>query len=155
MYIYSGGHFTFSNNNVKQMLCYIIRRWKQYWRQHYAVWYIRVTKSALWWQVQVPYPCLCIGRFNCVWYGVRIAREMSGLGSKNSQGRKYMNGRTVCCTGNVVRISIRFECFLCIMLTHLPLDKIADISQTTPNTFSWINKFNFWQKNHSSCFLRV
>ena len=37
-----------------------------------------------------------------------------------------------------------------------PLDKMTTISQTiSSNAFSWMNKFEFWWKNHWSLFLRV
>ena len=41
-------------------------------------------------------------------------------------------------------------------LTHLPLDKMPAISQTTfSNAFSWMKNFVFWLKFHRSLFLRV
>ena len=42
------------------------------------------------------------------------------------------------------------------ILTHLPLDQMDDISQTTfSHAFSWMKKFDFWLKYHWSLFLRV
>ena len=44
----------------------------------------------------------------------------------------------------------------CRILTHLPLDKMAAISQTIfLNAFSWMNSFVFQVKFHWSLFLRV
>ena len=41
-------------------------------------------------------------------------------------------------------------------LTHLPLDKMAAISQTIfSDAFSWMKSFLFWLKFHWSLFLRV
>ena len=41
-------------------------------------------------------------------------------------------------------------------LTHLPMDKMAAISQRTfLNTFPWMKSFVFWLKFHWSLFLRV
>ena len=46
--------------------------------------------------------------------------------------------------------------FSTLTLTHLPLDKMAAILQTTvSNTFSWMKKFDFWLKFHLSLFLWV
>ena len=43
-----------------------------------------------------------------------------------------------------------------VLLTHLPLNKMAAISQTTfSNAFSWIKSFVFWFKFHWSLFLMV
>ena len=43
-----------------------------------------------------------------------------------------------------------------LVLTHLPLDKMAAISQTTfSNAFSWMKSFVFWFKFRRSLFLRV
>ena len=39
--------------------------------------------------------------------------------------------------------------------SHLPLDKIAAISQTFLSTFSWMKKFEFWLKFHWNLFLKV
>ena len=45
---------------------------------------------------------------------------------------------------------------LVIELTHLPLDKMAAISQTIfSKAFSWMKSFVFWFKFHWSLFLRV
>ena len=42
------------------------------------------------------------------------------------------------------------------LLTHLPLDKMTTISQTTFwNAFSWMKRFVFWYEFHWSLFLRV
>ena len=42
------------------------------------------------------------------------------------------------------------------ILTHLPLDKMVAISQTTfSNAFSWMKSFVFWFEFHWSLFLRV
>ena len=42
------------------------------------------------------------------------------------------------------------------LLTHLPLDKMAAISQTIfSDAFSWMKSFVFWLKFHWSVFLRV
>ena len=42
------------------------------------------------------------------------------------------------------------------ILTNLPMDKMAAISQTTfPDAFSWMNGFVFWMKFHWSLFLRL
>ena len=42
------------------------------------------------------------------------------------------------------------------LLTHHPLDKMADISQTTfSNAFSWMIFFVFWLEFHPSLFLKV
>ena len=49
-------------------------------------------------------------------------------------------------------ISIKWIC-PSIPLTHLPLDKMAAISQTTfSNAFSWMKSFVFWLKFHWSLF---
>ena len=41
-------------------------------------------------------------------------------------------------------------------LTHLPLNKMASISQTIfSNAFSWMKSFVFWFKFHWNLFLRV
>ena len=43
-----------------------------------------------------------------------------------------------------------------LILTHLPLDKMTAISQTThSNAFSWIKTFVFWFEFHLSLFLRA
>ena len=43
-----------------------------------------------------------------------------------------------------------------ILLTHLPLDKMAAILQTIfSNAFSWMKSFVFWLTFHLSLFLRV
>ena len=45
---------------------------------------------------------------------------------------------------------------ICETLTHLPLDKMAAISQTMcSNAFSWMKSFVFWFKYHWSWFLSV
>ena len=47
-----------------------------------------------------------------------------------------------------------YECYW--ILTHLPLDKMAAISQTTfSSAFSWMKKFEFWLTCYWSLFLRV
>ena len=43
-----------------------------------------------------------------------------------------------------------------IDVTHLPMDKMATISQEmVSGAFSWIKSFVFWSKFHKSLFLRV
>ena len=41
------------------------------------------------------------------------------------------------------------------LLTHLPLDKMAGISQTFSNACSWMKKIEFWLKFHWNLFVKV
>ena len=60
------------------------------------------------------------------------------------------------CCGDACQISEWFDydesAIPWMLLTHLLLDKMAAIRQTT---FSWMKNFNFWLKYHWSLFLRV
>ena len=48
-----------------------------------------------------------------------------------------------------------FGCSYIAALTHLPLDKMATISQATfSGAFSWMKIFVYWSKFHLSVFLR-
>ena len=66
------------------------------------------------------------------------------------------------CVQNISYTDINWDSFMiywsdpALGLTHLPLDKMAAISQTTfSNAFLWMKKFEFWLKFHCSLFLRV
>ena len=112
----------------------------------------RVTKSALWWQVQVPYPCLCAGRFSSVWYGVRIARYMSGLHSKYSLGRKLTNAQTKCRTKHFVESNIRLKPYVPVaMFWIITASNLYHQDFTNRNTcmFGWF--LEILQNDLQSC----
>ena len=56
----------------------------------------------------------------------------------------------------VITVLILILLLLDVMLTHLPLDKMAAILLTIfSDAFSWMKSFEFWLKVHWSLFLRV
>ena len=89
--------------------------------------------------------------FHRIWITMEKPFVKRGPGSWNLQVHEFS-----CCGTCHPGRSYLVHCPGALSLTHLPLDKMAAISQTIfSDAFSWMKKFIFCLKFHWSLFLKV